>query len=359
MSLRERLGKARTWIRGARWWIVGGLALLALAAAAGAVWHVLELPEQTWADDAPKRERLKAIVEFLKNLAQVFTPLLLLVGIIVAFRRIKAAEDQAAAALRQAETAEEGQITDRFTKAIEHIGKPGRENLAIRLGGIYALERIARDSKDDHWTVMEVLCAFLRENFPRPTMQELEAPLATDARAICDVLRRRKERAEPEGLNLAAADLHGGNLVGVNLRDANLHRADLSDADLTGADLNGADLSEADLNGAHLNGAHLRANLSEADLSRANLFSADLNGANLFRANLSDANLHQADLSGAYLICADLSDAELTSADLSDADLTGADLNGADLSRANFHRANLQDAKHLTQEQLKKAMSWE
>ncbi len=39
-------------------------------------------------------------------------------------------------------------------------------NLEVRLGGIYALERIARDSPKDHWTIMEVLTAYVRENSP-------------------------------------------------------------------------------------------------------------------------------------------------------------------------------------------------
>jgi hypothetical protein len=40
----------------------------------------------------------------------------------------------------------------------------------VRLGGIYALERIARDSESDHWAVMEVLTAFVREQPPAQTM---------------------------------------------------------------------------------------------------------------------------------------------------------------------------------------------
>jgi hypothetical protein len=38
----------------------------------------------------------------------------------------------------------EGQITERFTRAIDHLGSG---ELDVRLGGIYALERIARDSR--------------------------------------------------------------------------------------------------------------------------------------------------------------------------------------------------------------------
>jgi hypothetical protein len=56
-----------------------------------------------------------------------------------------------------------GQITDRFGKA---VGQLGSAELDVRLGGIYALERIARDSADDHPQVMEVLTAFVRVHAP-------------------------------------------------------------------------------------------------------------------------------------------------------------------------------------------------
>ena len=62
---------------------------------------------------------------------------------------------------RTVQIAQEGQITERFARA---IGQLGDTKLEVRLGGIYALERIARDSTRDHWTIMEVLTAYVREN---------------------------------------------------------------------------------------------------------------------------------------------------------------------------------------------------
>jgi hypothetical protein len=56
---------------------------------------------------------------------------------------------------------QEKQITERFSKAVEQLGN--EESITVRLGAIYSLERIAKDSKDDHWTIMEVLTAFIRE----------------------------------------------------------------------------------------------------------------------------------------------------------------------------------------------------
>ncbi|MFI5496709.1 hypothetical protein [Actinoplanes sp. NPDC051859] len=43
----------------------------------------------------------------------------------------------------------QGQITDRFTKAVEQLGQPGRQKIDVRLGAIYALQRIMRDSAAD------------------------------------------------------------------------------------------------------------------------------------------------------------------------------------------------------------------
>ena len=58
----------------------------------------------------------------------------------------------------------EGQITERFTRAIDQLGS---RTLDVRLGGIYALERIANDSENDRETIFAVLAAFIREHARR------------------------------------------------------------------------------------------------------------------------------------------------------------------------------------------------
>jgi hypothetical protein len=58
-----------------------------------------------------------------------------------------------------------GQITERFTRAIEQLGD---DKIEIRLGGIYALERIAHESPEEHGPILEVLSAYVRENSPWP-----------------------------------------------------------------------------------------------------------------------------------------------------------------------------------------------
>ena len=118
------------------------------------LWLIPERQTQYYGKDVSAKDFPLLANEFRKTLAQIMGGLLLLVGLYLNLRRIKAVE-------REVKSSEEGQITERFTRAIEQLGS---EKLAIRLGGIYALERISKDSKKDHWTVMEVLTAFIREN---------------------------------------------------------------------------------------------------------------------------------------------------------------------------------------------------
>jgi hypothetical protein len=212
----------------------------------------------------------------------------------------------------------QGQVTDRYTKAIEQLGSG---KLDVRIGGIYALERVARDSPRDHPTIMEVLAAFIREHSHEhpPPLEGHTAPPSRDARpdvqAAATVIGRRTTRHDSQFLNL----------VGANLTGAKLSVADLPTALLMGANLTGANLVDANLTGAYLNGANLTtALLYGANLTGANLTGANLTGANLAYANLTRANLTRADLTRANLISANLKGADLTRATLTGAYLDGA-----------------------------------
>ena len=306
---------------------------------------------------------------------------------------------QLANAQEELQLTRQGQITERFTRAIDQLGS---EKLEIRLGGIYALERIDKESPERayHGTVMEVLTAYVRENSRReperpstpkedfdqatePTLPEL--PI--DIRAISDILQRRDEESVPEKhrvrLDLQEANLWGSNLDSANfdsanLQEANFQEAHLQKADLQGVNLQGANLQEANFQEAHLQGAKLqganlweaklqgaklqKANLQEAilwgaKLQGAKLQGAKLQGVNLQKANFDSANLQKADLQGvnlqeANLWGANLQEANLWGAKLQGANFQRADLQGADLRGANFQGANLQEAN------LQEAILW-
>lgn len=76
--------------------------------------------------------------------------------------------------MQMTQTAIDGQVTERFTKAVEQLGHKKR---AVRLGAIYALERIAKDSARDRDTIVETLAAYIREHAPRkPQAAEAKPP---------------------------------------------------------------------------------------------------------------------------------------------------------------------------------------
>ena len=223
------------------------------------------------------------------------------------------------------ELAKEGQITDRYTAA---VGNLGEDKVDVRLGGIYALQRIMQDSHRDQPTIANVLATYVRTHTVKPPKGLDDLP--ADVHAALTVLADR-DTTHDDGfsLDLRDANLRGAKLTPGNPADqtsgAALNRANLSGANLTGASLIYANLSDAELSDANLRGA----DLTEADLSDADLSDANLKFADVYRANLSDAYLGDADLSGSDLSGADLSDAYL-----GDADLSGSDLSGADLSQA-------------------------
>ena len=273
-------------------------------------------------------------------------------------RNADAANKNAEAANKNAEAANQKQITERFSKAIEQLASDKPE---VILGGIYTLERIARDSESDQWTIMEVLTAFVRQNAPiikenesqSPEDQEKLLKLRISIQACLTVIAERQHPdLKNKRLDLTKVNISGFNLYGANLKEANRFGADLREAKLAGAVLIGADLRGAVLTGANLYGA----DLTEANLILANLTEADLTGANLTGAYLILANL-----TGAYLILANLTGADLTEAvlfraNLFKADLTGANLTGAVLTEANLFGANLTGAYRLEPDWITKVL---
>jgi Pentapeptide repeats (9 copies) len=215
---------------------------------------------------------------------------------------------------QQVHLAEQGQITERFTRAIDQLGS---DHLDVRLGGIYALERIARDSPNDRATIGEVLTAYLRGHAPWPPRLEGQPPISTPIREV-------------PFLRLRAPDVQAALTV--------LGRGQFANLDPEAPPL---DLADTDLRRAYLSKASLqRARLYSADLRRAHFDDVNLQGATLNRANLQEAHLRNTNLQGAVLHEANLKDANL-----SDANLQGADLRHANLQGTNLHGVNKEGAK--------------
>lgn len=214
----------------------------------------------------------------------------------------------------------EAQITDRLAKAVEQLGEGEKTN--VRVGAIYALGRVARDSRADHGAVMALLGEHLRAVHSavgeggRPLDLGPRRGVDPEVRAVAMVLRARRVRWDPDEPRL--------NFSGIDFRNAPLHGVDLRRADLRRSNFRGAYLSDA--------------NLSDARLDEATLWATSLQRSKLKRTSLTGANLRYAHAEEACLCAANLDEVAWGS----------TELQGADLRRATGMHERQQDPKLIS-----------
>lgn len=176
-------------------------------------WQVAHLQMDTSAKEVAVLEN-----EYRKTLAQIVGGAFFIIGVYLGWRRVAAAEKTVA-------VSQEEQITERFTRAVDQLGSVNPE---IRLGGIYSLARIAKESEKDHWPVVEILTGYIRTRAPRteggrndeesfPEAAGLKASQSTlknsppvDIQAALTVLGQRSDiylRGEPRCLDLSGTNL--------------------------------------------------------------------------------------------------------------------------------------------------------
>ena len=180
-----------------------------------------------------------------------------------------------AAAERTAFFAAQAGETERYARAMALLGD---DKIEVRLGGIYALERLARESQRDHGPIMEVLAAFVREHAHWSEGETAPARPRADLQAILTVLGRRHAPFDPAESHL---DLHGvalpraywphAHLEGAFLYESNFEGALLQSANLRGAWAWKTNFSGAILDGAHFEGTDLTgaAGLTAAQMKTA------------------------------------------------------------------------------------------
>jgi pentapeptide repeat protein len=214
----------------------------------------------------PLADRLRAENDVRATLLQGVAGLLALAGLALG----------ASVTMRQVRVNREGQFIDLFTKAVEQLAS---EQVAVRHGGVYAMERIAEAAPHYRGHVAALLAAFVRQQAPWPPAHAEERPrwhggLRDDVGGAMGVLGRRTMVLPGTGIELERTDLRGAELTGLDLS-----RFCFAGANLDGAMLTGCDLSDATFTGATLRNAVLTgATLTGADLTGADLTGADLDG---------------------------------------------------------------------------------
>jgi hypothetical protein len=150
----------------------------------------------------------------------------------------------------------EGHITDRYSKAVEHLGN---ENPDVRIGGIYALERIMRDSVNDKETIVDVLATFVREHTKsghrKPSIEKVTA----DVQAALNVIGRRPDiEKESTRLDFYHSGLNDADLSSADFRNAMFYYSQLDGASFSGSQLQGAGLSFCTARGAAFTNSNAR-----------------------------------------------------------------------------------------------------
>ena len=315
------------------------------------------------------------------TLVQALGGVILSITAYVGYRNFKIGEENLKVAQKNLKVTEDKQVSERFSKAIEHLGS---EKIDVCLGGIYTLEQIAFDSPKYHWTIVEILSAFIRE---KRTFNNTDI-VGIDIQAALTVLGRRKIEQDPGDKHI---DLRNVDLEGVELQNANLSSINFSGANLENVDFCKVNLSNSNLSGVNFTKAKLFcANFNDADLSGIPNYdhemvcvefgSARLYGATFINAKLSNVNFYCAHLQGtnfsnarlfnvysfktAYLGGREINDILFTGANFTSARLYGdlrntnfadADLNQTNINSADLSGADLSKCKNLTQEQLDSA----
>jgi uncharacterized protein YjbI with pentapeptide repeats len=275
---------------------------------------ILRLPAWLVARDTSvhelKADQLASAVNGARSaLVQGLVGLLALTGIVVAWQQLSADRErsrndreqfseQLSLTREQLSLTRQAQVAEQLTGALEQLAS---QTLEVRLGGIYGLERIAKESGDNdlRLVVTEVLAAYVRQHAPvgpkataaaGRSMAKFRTP-APDVKAAMTVLARRTVLVTDPPLDLSNVALGGMDLHDIQLQGANLTGAELQEANLERANLQGAVLKRAELQKATFTDARLQgANLEDAQLQEAHLSIVNLQNANLARASLQRAD---------------------------------------------------------------------
>ncbi|MGR3462448.1 MAG: pentapeptide repeat-containing protein [Roseovarius sp.] len=206
------------------------------------------------------------------------------------------------------------------------IVETSEPNLEVRIGAIYALERIAQDSDRDHVQIMEILCAYIRQNAPVDKLgvdlrlkentisgphdldewtDSLEPP-RLDIQTALTVLGRRTH----DQLNLERVPKTNGAVFRLDLKHTCLRKAAL-----TGLNFSNAVLFESQLDGAYLNDTNFEcANLDGCSMAGVSAVRSNFNRSRLISTDFTAAILDQASFLGTNHKLACFTDAQTVGA---------------------------------------------
>ena len=257
--------------------------------------------------------------------------------------------------------------TDAFIKSVELLANT---SASARQGGIYVLEKIAKDNPERHSTIMRIMTSYIRGEtyriFHRQLRKETNLieeelveklankPMPSDIEAAIEVIRERqtyndeslKINEKPPKSNfrfdLSNAYIFNANLGGNNDKRSNFLKTDFSDSKMVECRFDRSDLSGSYFFSSDLRrSSFVESNLKNCEFKR----KTNLRDCDFKASNLSGSEFEDCDLTRSSFIRSTLKNCEFKETNFKECDLQGCKLQGCDLT----------DAKNLTQAQIDSA----
>jgi uncharacterized protein YjbI with pentapeptide repeats len=172
------------------WWVIAaGIALVVIVSWGATAWLLAEASKSK----DPSAARVDAVKTGLGIGAGTG-------GVLALLLAVRRQWHQETTAAEVNHDATERRVTELYTKAVEQLGS---DKAPVRLGGLYALERLAQDNPTQRQTIANVLCAYLRMPYTLPG-DPPDPDTSTDADTRKELLTEHRDRTQEREVRLTA-----------------------------------------------------------------------------------------------------------------------------------------------------------
>jgi uncharacterized protein YjbI with pentapeptide repeats len=287
-------------------------------------WQVAQIPEVVLERNSTRYFEIQD--EARRTLAQVILGVFSAFILFLTWRRARAADETL-------KVAREQHVTDRLSKAIEQLGasEETRPVVEIRIGAIYALERLSMDSPRDYWAIVNILGEYLSqharpENLQATTLKTFLNTnfIRSDLKASLTVLGRRRDPSPCLGFRLRLVNcyLPWTTIAG------NFERTDMVNCDFS------------------------RGGFLMADFSLSSIGRVDFRNCELYRVKFDHTNQGFVSYEGSKMEGVSFCDATLSRVDFRGAACLWVDFRGAKLAFVNIAGCDLSTSFGITAEML-------
>ena len=213
------------------WWLVAAAAVVIAGITWGATTWLLEEADRAQDRAAVRVEAIKTGLSIGAGAG----------GVLALLLSVRRQWHQELAASDVSHDASERRVTELYTKAVEQLGSA---QAPVRLGGLYALERLAQDNPPQRQTIVNVLCAYLRMPYQPPgeashddgteRVQEREVRLAAQRILVAHLSNEDSSRTPDTFWDDIDVDLSGATLIDFTARNLVLRRASFRPATFIG-----------------------------------------------------------------------------------------------------------------------------